>query len=186
MKRAIMLVGSVLLVFALAVGAYLLGAGRAASPVGPATPPAAAAPDPTVLGPVVASTDPVQTATAWLRGYRDQSWTDPAPWSWTTRVLPAVTGALAGEYRAEQSADGGAEWSDYVARRCVTTVSAPAGVIPGEAPRAAGEVYVQVTADALSSCAVGAAPGGAEEHLAATVELLRGPDGLWRVAQRLY
>jgi hypothetical protein len=47
-------------------------------------------------------------------------------------------------------------------------------------------VGLQVTADALSSCAVGAAPGGAEEHLAATVELLRGPDGLWRVAQRLY
>jgi hypothetical protein len=130
--------------------------------------------------------DPLRSATAWLRGYRTQSWTDPQPWSWTLRVLPVVTGALASEYRTVQSAAGGAEWADYVARRCATDVSSLGAVIPAEAPRSAAEVYVQVTGDAGTHCGTGAPPGGGTEHLAATVELVLGPDGLWRVANRLY
>ncbi len=135
---------------------------------------------------MVPSPDPLLAATAWLRGYRTQVWTDPQPWSWTTRVLPVVTGDLAGDYRTVQTAAGGAEWADYVARRCATDVSALGAVIPAEAPRSATEVYVQVTGDAVTHCAIGAPPGGGTEHLAATVELVRGAGGLWRVTSRLY
>jgi hypothetical protein len=43
-----------------------------------------------------------------------------------------------------------------------------------------------VSGDAITHCAAGPAPGEADEHLAATVQLVRGPDGLWRVASRLF
>ena len=186
-RRWLPLVCAVVAVLVLGVVAYLLGATRAA-PAGrlgggvasPSTPPVMSAP-------VVPSQDPLVSATAWLRGYRTQSWTDAEPWSWTTQVLPVVTGQLAAEYRAVRGAPGGAEWAGYVARRCVTAVSGVGAVIPGEAPRSDTEVYVQVSGDALTRCGVGAPPGEeGTEHLAATVELVRGPNGLWRVTNRLY
>jgi hypothetical protein len=177
---------AVVVALVLGAGAYMLGADRTGSPSALGAP-VTAPPAPTLTpSPVAPATDPLVAASAWLRGYRTQSWTDPRPWSWTTRVLPVVTGQLAGEYRTVQSAPGGAEWADYVARRCATAVSAVGAVIPGEAPRSDTEVYVQVSGEALTQCGVGAPPGEGAEHLAATVELLRGPDGLWRVTNRLY
>ncbi|MGH8921536.1 MAG: hypothetical protein ACRD0H_24895 [Actinomycetes bacterium] len=173
----------------LSVAGYLFGASQGRSPS--ATPPAAAGSGPVgsppvVFGPVAAATDPVAAAAAWLRGYRQQSWADPQPWSWVGRVDPVVTGSLARDYQSVQGAGGGQEWRDFVARHCVATVTPPGGVIPPEAPRGAGEAWVQVTADVLTHCETGPAPGEAVEHVAATVELARGPDGLWRVSQRAF
>jgi hypothetical protein len=176
---------AVVVVVLLGFGAYLLGAGRTPPQVGGG--PVAGPSSPTVVPvPVTPTTDPLRSATVWLRGYRTQSWTDPQPWSWTVRVAPVVTGELAGQYRTVQSAAGGAEWADYVARRCATQVSGLGAVVPAEAPRSDTEVYVQVTGDAVTQCGTGPAPGGGTEHLAATVELVRGGDGLWRVTNRLY
>jgi hypothetical protein len=46
---------------------------------------------------------------------------------------------------------------------------------------------VQVVADVVTTCETGPAPGGAVEHVAATVQLVRAPaDGLWRVSQRAF
>lgn len=185
-RRGLLLVVTVVGVALLATGAYLLGATRTPSPDGlggPVVVPSAPATPP---GPVTPSPDPLRSATAWLRGYRTQSWTDPQPSTWAARVRPVVTGTLAAQYLGLRDADGGSEWVDYVARRCVTTVLSPGAVIPAEAPRSDSEVYVQVTGNAVTRCGTGLAPGGGSEALAATVELVRGPDGLWRVANRLY
>jgi hypothetical protein len=97
-----------------------------------------------------------------------------------------VTGSLARDYQAVQGAEGGQDWRDFVARRCTSMVTPPGGVIPPEAPRGTDEAWVQVSADVVTHCQTGPAPGEALEHVAATVELLRGPDGLWRVSQRAF
>lgn len=165
-------------------GAYLLGAHRSPSaPQTPAAPSVGAEPPPPV---VAASADPIASAVAWLRGYRTLSWTDSTPSAWSDRVLAVVTPQLGAQYRADRGSGGGAEWTDFVAQRCTTTVSGANAVIPAEAPRGEGEVYVQVAGDAITTCVTGAAPGTGTEHVAATLELLRGPDQLWRVARRIY
>lgn len=53
-----------------------------------------------------------------------------------------------------------------------------------EAPRSAASAFVQVAGEVVTTCA-GDAPAPAEQ-VAATVEVRRGGDGLWRVAKRLY
>jgi hypothetical protein len=174
----------VLVAAVLTLVGYVLGTsgGRSGSPGAVPPPPSG----PAVFVPVAAAADPLMSAVAWLRGYRQQSWTDPEPSSWVGRVAPVVTGSLAREYQGVQGAGGGQEWRDFVARRCVSSVTPPGGVIPPEAPRSASEVWVQVTADVLTHCQTGPAPGQAVEHVAATVELARGLDGLWRVSQRAF
>lgn len=179
-------VAAVLAFVLVGASAYWMGASQDPDPGGSSGPVATSPPAAGAPISVTPSQDPLQSAIAWLRGYRTQAWTDPQPWTWTTRVLPAVTGALSDQYRALRNADGGSEWLDYVARRCSTTVSAPGAVIPDEAPRSTTEVYVQVTGNAVTNCGTGLAPGGTSEQLAATVELVRGSDGLWRVRNRLY
>jgi hypothetical protein len=167
------------------VGAYLLGGGHGASKAGPTASGSANGASIVPMGPVNPSTDSRASAIAWLRGYRSQSWTDPAAWSWTTRVSPVVTGELAAQYRAVRGAGGGAEWSGYVAGRCVTSITGPAAVIPEEAPRTADEVYVEVSGDAVTRCAVGQPPSGPGDRVSATLELTR-VGQYWLVTRRIY
>jgi hypothetical protein len=177
----------VVVLVVLGVAGYVLGATgshQAGSVAAPA--PTPATPAPVVFGPVAASADPVSSAVSWLRGFRQQSWVDEAPWSWVARVAPVVTGSLASQDQSSVGADGGQQWRDFVSRRCVSRVSPPGGVIPPEAPRTASTVWVQVVADVMTGCETGPAPGGPVEHVAATVELVRGSDELWRVSQRAF
>ena len=176
--------GGVVVVVAVLGGAYLLGLRPPATAPAPGAGPTPGSPDLPVT--VAASADPRQSAMAWLRGERSLSYLDPAPWTWTARVAPVVTGSLASEYLADRGAGGGAEWTDFLAQRCVTTVTNPAAVIPPEAPRSDSEVYVQVSGQAVTRCAVGEAPGGGVEQVSATVELVRGTKGYWRASRRLY
>jgi hypothetical protein len=193
-KRPGAVVAVVVVCVVLAVAGYVLGTGSrggARSGSGPGGAPvggpgAPAPPPPVVFGPVAPAMDPVASAASWLRGFRQQSWTDPAPWSWVARVAPVVTGQVAGDDQASVGAGGGEQWREFVAGRCVSRVSTPAGVIPPEAPRTASTVWVQVIADVTTSCKTGPPPGGPVEHVAATVQLVRAPDGLWRVGTRSY
>ena len=180
------LVRAVLAVVVVAVlaGAYLLGAHRSGPTPAP-TPPAADTPPAPPQG-VVAAADPLLSAVAWLRGYRTLSWTDSGPAAWSDRVQPVVTPQLGAQYRADRAGGGGAEWTDFVAQRCTTTVSGADAVIPAEAPRDDDAVYVQVTGDAVTTCATGTPPGTPTEHVAATLQLVRGTDQLWRVARRVF
>jgi hypothetical protein len=183
-RRWLLRAGLAVVMVAVLAGAYLLGAHRA-EPT-PAPPPPEVGMPPVPPGGVAASADPALSAVAWLRGYRTLSWTDASPSAWSDRVLPVVTPQLGAQYHADRGGGGGAEWTDFVAQRCTTTVSGADAVIPDEAPRSDGEVYVQVTGDAVTTCMTGAPPGGGTEHVAATLQLVRGTDQLWRVARRVF
>lgn len=159
------------------VGVVLL-ARTLQAPSGP-TPPIA-------LGPAVPATDPLESARQWLRAYRQLAWTDPRPSAWADRVTSVTTGSLAEDYRALRQASGGAEWRDFVSHQCATSVQPLAAVIPPEAPHTPTDVFVLVSGDATTACAAGDPPGDPVEHLAATVELVMGPDGFWRATRRLY
>lgn len=141
-------------------------------------PPSSATPVPAVPG-----ADPVLAAQEWIRTFRTVAYTDPAATTWTERVRPVVTEELAQEVRALEAADGGAAWVDFVARRCRSATRDVSAVVPGEAPRAASSAFVQVSGEVVTDCA-GAT--GQVEPVAATVEVQRGSDGLWRVAKRLF
>jgi hypothetical protein len=130
------------------------------------------------------SRDPVLAAQDWLRAFRTVVYTDPMATAWTVRVQPIVTGELAQQVHAIAEADGGALWTDFVARQCSTATRDITAVVPGEGPRSAGSAFVQVSGEVVTTCA-GDAPEQ-DEQVAATVEVRQGADGLWRVAKRLY
>jgi len=171
---------------AVVAGAYVLGerggSRDSSAPLGPPASPAQT--QPTAVG---ASTDPTQSAVAWLQGYRSLSYTDPAPGSWVARVSPVVTPDLVAEYRGYEGGFAGPQWTSFVAQRCVSSVPAAAAVIPPEAPHGPDDLYVQVEGDVTTVCAIGDAPGGNSEHAAATLELHRdSSDHRWRVERRVF
>jgi hypothetical protein len=131
-----------------------------------------------------AGRDPVATATAWLRAYRQVSWTDPTPGSWVDRVRPYIGTELAADYDRDRQGSVGAEWGTFVAGKCTATVRDVGGVIPPEAPRAPDSVYAQVSGTVVTQCATGTPPPA--EPVAATVEVRRGVDGRWVVQRRLF
>lgn len=183
-RRGLAVAGGVLVLAGVLVGAYLLGTQDRDNPAPARQPEVVGAPAPPK--PVTASTDPVESALAWLRGYRTISYTDPDPSGWVTRVAPVVTDELAREYRATRNAGGDLAWHTYTAQRCTTEISGASAVIPDEAPRSATEVWAQVQGEALTTCEAGPPPAGPSEQVAATVQLLKGTDGRWRVARRLF
>jgi hypothetical protein len=127
-----------------------------------------------------AGRDPVATATAWLRGYRAISWTDPAPSSWVDRIRPYIGTELAADYDRDRQGSVGA----VVVGKCTSTVRDVGGVIPPEVPRAPDSVYAQVLGTVVTQCATGTPPP--DEPVAATVEVRRGADGRWVVQRRLF
>lgn len=147
-------------------------------------PTASAAPQPSTLAPATPGTDPERAAQEWLRAYRTVIYTDPTPTAWTDRVRPAITGDMAQQIRGLGDAGGGAEWADFVAQRCQSSTRDVAAIVPAEAPRNPTSAFVQVSADVVTTCA-GNTPDRVEQ-VAATVEVQRGGDGLWRVAKRLF
>ncbi len=143
-----------------------------------------APPAPVAPAPAVPGSDPGLAAQEWLRAFRTVAYTDPSATTWTERVRPVVTEELAEQVRTLEGASGGTAWTDFVARRCRSSTRNVSAVVPGEAPRAPSSAFVQVSGDVVTDC-VGEAPG-AVEPVEATVEVQRGPDGLWRVARRLF
>ncbi|WP_143510614.1 hypothetical protein [Pseudonocardia sp. Ae717_Ps2] len=142
---------------------------------------------PQAAGPhAVPDRDPLTTARRWLKASRSVNFTDPRPVTWTERVAPVLTGAAAQDNTATAQAPAtGAGWEQLVANRCSTTVSEIGAVIPPEAPRTDRQVYVQVTGAVRTGCE-GDGLVAPPEHAAATLALAFGPDGLWRVSERLY
>lgn len=177
----------VLVVGALAVGAYFAGVASSGSSAASSGDTAVSVPQSD--GPLQAAvprSDPVTSAIAWLRASRELSYRDPSPTEWIDRALPVVTGELQRQYQQARTGSAGADWHDFVAGRCRTTVEGPAGVIPAEAPRTASVVSVQVTGNLRTNCDVQSAAVPPIESVAATIELTQAKDGLWRVRQRLY
>ena len=141
----------------------------------------------TVSPPAGPAPDPLMTARLWLEASRTVSYTDASPVTWTERVAPVLVGAAAQENRATaQNPATGAGWEQLVAGRCSTTVRDIGAVIPPEAPRTDQQVYVQVTGTVRTGCEAADGLEAPPEHTAATVALTIGPDGLWRVSERLY
>ncbi|GGM67803.1 hypothetical protein GCM10012275_43010 [Longimycelium tulufanense] len=136
---------------------------------------------PTPQAPV---TEPVETARRWLLAYRTRDWTDPGPAVWIDRTRPYVTGAFAAENEQARGGTRGAHWEEFVRRRCRTRVEKATGVIPPEAPRGDTGVYVQVSGIITTTCTAG--EPHPDEPTSATVSVLRGPDGRWRVNQRIH
>ena len=177
----------VLATVALAAGAFLLGAhqsrprGDVADDAAPGQGRVPAAP-----AGVAAAGDPAQSAIAWLVGYRSLAYTDPSPTSWIDRVAPVVTEPLASQYSHDRDATAGASWTSFVDQRCVSAVTQPTARLSPEAPRAPTEVFVDVDATVVTSCATGRPPGQADEHIATTLRLEQGTDRLWRVSARFF
>jgi len=122
----------------------------------------------------------------WLIAYRSVSYLDPSAGSWVPRVSEVVTPRLDAEYRAIQDGGGGAEWASFVSQRCVAVVTDTNAVVPDEAPSAVSSVFVQVSGEVDTQCAVGVPPGGEPtEKVAVTVAMTRGTDRLWRVDRRV-
>jgi hypothetical protein len=172
------------------LGAYYLGASSrtddAINSTNQSSAPAPAAQVPAAPETAVPSTDPVQSAAAWLRAYRSLAYSDPGPATWVDRVTPVVTSRLAERYQTYRGGTAGADWAEYVNRMCVTTVDDAGGVVPDEAPRTDTSVNVQVGGTVTTRCADGKVPPRPDESAGMTVELELGDDGLWRVDKRLY
>lgn len=177
----------VLVVVALAVGAFVLGA-YDRRPRGGVVDDAPPGQDRVPGAPrgVVPAGDPTRSAIAWLIGYRSVSYTDPSASSWIDRVAPVVTEPLAREYSTDRDATAGASWTSFVDQRCATAVTQPTARISPEAPRGDTEVFVDVDATVVTRCATGNPPGEADEHVATTLRLVQGTDRLWRVSARIF
>lgn len=160
-----------------------LAASDAGAPQAPAAP-ASVLPAPTPA--LVAAPDLVASAVAWLRVTREVSYTDRSPTAWTGRARPVVTDRVADAYARLRDAGGGVDWSDFVTDQCVTAATGVDGVIPPEAPRTAALVNVQVAGQVITTCRRGDPARHPPLDVAATVTLLRGPDGRWRVDDQLY
>lgn len=126
-----------------------------------------------------------EVAERWLTASRTVSHNDPSPTTWIERALPLTTGPLDRELRRARDGSPGADWSTFVARRCRTSVEQLHVTIPAEAPRTDDSVYVQLSAVVVTHCAKGQ-DKPTSEPVAATVGVLRGPDGTWRVNRRLF
>jgi hypothetical protein len=181
--RSLAIAAGVVVAAAVISLAYLLGA-EGNHPSTTNTPVAAPPPGPARPTDPDAGRDPVATATAWLRAYRQISWTDLAPSSWVDRVRPYIGTELAAEYQRDRAGSVGAGWAPFVAGKCTSTVHDVGGVIPPEAPRAPDSVYAQVSGTVVTQCATGTPPP--DEQAAATVEVRRGADGRWVVQRRLF
>lgn len=164
--------------------AFVAGANSRDNHSAEKAPSAGAAPQPGRPAAATPGTDPERAAEEWLRAYRTVIYTDPTPTAWTDRVRPAITGDMAQQIRGLSDASGGAEWVDFVAQRCQSSARDIGAIVPAEAPRSPTSAFVQVSADVVTTCA-GNTPDQVEP-VAATVEVQRGRDGLWRVAKRLF
>lgn len=130
------------------------------------------------------ASDPVAAATEWLVISHGISWTDPKPGAWIDRVRPVVTDRLATEYAGYRDGGDGTDWDTIVAHRCTSTVVGATGTVPSETPATTSAANVLVSGDLTTTCTAGQPP--AAQKLAATVTVLRGPDGTWRVDQQVY
>jgi hypothetical protein len=185
-RRRVVVVIAVLAAVAAVAGAFLLGRDQTGPPPAESRPGTATGPTLPMPQTVAASPDPQVSARAWLSGYRAVSFADPTPGAWVARVSPVVSPQMAGQYRADGAAGGGDTWTRFVAQRCVTAVTGADAVIPAEAPRSPDEVFVQVSGTVTTQCAVGDAPGGNTESVAALLELRRDGDQRWRVQARQF
>ncbi len=181
-RTLVIAAGAAVAAIGVVVAAFLLGQSsrepgtRQETPAAPAP---AAAPHT-----ATAASDPETAATEWLRASRAVAYTDQTATAWTSRVQPVITGELAQQTRDLRGADGGTEWTDFVARKCQRTVRDVVAIVPGEAPRGPTSAFVQVTGDVVTACAGG--DPDQVEAVAATIEVQRGADGGWRVAKRLF
>ncbi len=131
---------------------------------------------------VVVNAAAESVAKAWLIGYRQATWTQPAT-AWISRVKPDVTDRLYRSYLPLVGRGGGAEWTRFVAGKCTSTVTDTGAVIPPEAPHTPSMVHVQVAGLLHSACTTGTPP--ADEPLAATLTVIATATG-WRVDAREY
>ncbi|WP_236788079.1 hypothetical protein [Amycolatopsis sp. GM8] len=88
--------------------------------------------------------------------------------------------------RDEQLRDGttGSDWAQFVDWHCRSSVRDPRAVIPPEAPGTDVAANVEVAGDISTACAVGSYPSS--EHAAATLIVVRAPDGTYRVGRRVF
>ncbi|GCD96956.1 hypothetical protein EHYA_04643 [Embleya hyalina] len=156
-----------------------LPTGRTSTPIprdtegGRGVPSSSASREPVLDGPIAAARE-------WLVRYRSVSWTDSAPSAWVDRIRPVVTDRLAAEYEPFRQG-GAARWSDFVERRCATTAEEVDGTVPREAPATESAVSVLVNGRVVTRCE---RRKDVVEEFSAVVEVVRAPDGVWRVDQR--
>lgn len=150
-----------------------------------------ALPAPRPVGPpprtpaAAAATDPQAAAERWLIAYHSLSWSNGSPTAWIDQVKPYVTPSLDATDQQDANAGGGADWSEFVAKQCSSTVTTVGAVIPPEAPGTATAVNVQVIGTVLTRCASGS-PDTTTEPASASVVVVPGPKGTWLVNQRLF
>jgi hypothetical protein len=195
-RTGVKVLGVILALALLVWAAYLIGASTSTSRTPSAAPDleapsAAAVPSPTAVPvPILAradpSSDPVASAEVWLSAYQSLRYDDPTPMAWIDRVRPVVTGRLNAEYAGYREGTVGASWEELVRQKCIAAVENAGGVIPREALSTRTTVYVQIAGTLHIRCQDPTAAQRPAEDLAATLELTRGRDGLWRVDRRLY
>lgn len=145
------------------------GTGIASTPPPPATP----------------SADPVKTAKQWLINYRSISWADAKPSAWIDRVRPVITDRLAAEYDQLRDGSGGADWTDFVQRRCTSTVELVDGTRPSENPGTDTAVTVLVSGEITTTCAAGQPPTPTT-RFAATLTVINSGGTGWHVDRQVY
>jgi hypothetical protein len=133
-----------------------------------------------------AGTDPQASARAWLQATQSVSYADPVPSAWIDRARPVITARLATEYDRYRNGGRGAAWPGFVDDQCVTTATDVDSTIPPEAPRSDTVVNVQLAGRLVTVCQRGDPTAHPAQDFAATLTLVRGGDGLWRVDQQIY
>ena len=126
----------------------------------------------------------IDVTTKWFVAYHSMRWTDTGPAAWIDRVRPYVSARQHDRDETLRNGARGAEWTEFVAGRCATSMTDVEAVIPPEAPRTASVVYVHVIGSSHTACTT-ADPVLAPSVEAATLMLIKTPSG-WRVDERLY
>lgn len=129
--------------------------------------------------------DPINAAKQWLIGYRSISWTDPKPSAWIDRIRPVITERLAAEYDRLRNGGGGADWNDFVQRRCTSSVANLDGTQPSENPGTAKSVTVLVSGEIKTTCTAGQPPTPTT-RFATTLTVINSGSNGWRVDRQVY
>lgn len=180
-RRVLVGIAVVVVLAAIAVTAYRLGASTSPAPARAslATPaPPAAPPVPTG-----AARTPEAAAVSWLQATDTVSWHDPTPSAWIGRVQPYVTGPAAADAGQGHVGSHPADWAGFTAGHCTQQVLGIEAVVPPEAPRTATIAYVQLAATLTRDCAQG--PPAAPQPVAVTVEVTRDTAGQWKMNQQI-
>jgi hypothetical protein len=134
--------------------------------------------------PTTTEASATEVAQQWMVAYRTRDWRDGSPSGWIDRVRPYVSDTEHARDEQLRTGTTGVDWDEFVDQHCRTSVANIQAVIPPESPGTTDAANVQVSATINTTCDLGGHPR--TEPAAATLAVVRTPEGGYRVDRRLF